>query len=83
MERRHFSYLTQWHVIIKLSGSVLYSNACRKLLTSGSVVASVTQAQIHVINDMANFVIFPGLCVCVWQVLVTQQQRQAVDEGRK
>jgi hypothetical protein len=30
------------------------------LLTSGSVAASVTQAQIHVIKYMASFVIFPG-----------------------
>lgn len=57
------SYLTRWHVIIKLSDSVLYSNARRKLLTSGSVAASVTQAQIHVIKYMANFVIFL-VCVC-------------------
>jgi hypothetical protein len=46
-----------------------------KLLTSGSVDASVIQAQIHVIKYMANFVIFLAGSLI--------GGRQAVDEGRE
>jgi hypothetical protein len=54
----------------------LYSNArIEKLLTSGSVDASVIQAQIHVIKYMANFVIFLAGSLI--------GGRQAVDEGRE
>lgn len=45
----YFFYLNKNH-----NGNV------KMLLTSGSVDASVTQAQIHVIKCMASFVIFPG-----------------------